>query len=120
MKYLASFHTTLKISRYLFRLLAIMLWMLGVLISIFYFSKVLNDKEAELRLEYNQSYDQSQEYIRRTTDIVRELRYVAWPSVMSTWRPHTPTPSSCARRCTGLLVIWICSVSKACPKMLID
>lgn len=77
LKYLSSFHTTLKISRYLFRVLAMMLWMLGALISIFYFSKVLNEKEAELRLEYNQSYDQSQEYIRRTTDIVRELRYVA-------------------------------------------
>ncbi|MGL9734252.1 MAG: hypothetical protein ACR5LD_08225 [Symbiopectobacterium sp.] len=52
--------------------------MLSALISIFYFSKVLNDKVAELlRMEYNQSYDESQEYIRCTTDIVRELRYVA-------------------------------------------
>ncbi|MFC3394851.1 two-component system sensor histidine kinase RcsC [Brenneria rubrifaciens] len=77
MKYLASFHTTLKVSRYLFRVLAIMLWVLGALISVFYISKVLNEKESELRQEYNLSFDQSQGYIRHAADIVRELKYLA-------------------------------------------
>nr|WP_113864719.1 two-component system sensor histidine kinase RcsC [Brenneria salicis]NMN92295.1 two-component system capsular synthesis sensor histidine kinase RcsC [Brenneria salicis ATCC 15712 = DSM 30166] len=77
MKYLASFHTTLKVSRYLFRVLAIMLWALGALISVFYISNALNKKESELRQEYNLSFDQSQGYIRHAADIVRELKYLA-------------------------------------------
>ncbi|PWC21342.1 two-component system sensor histidine kinase RcsC [Brenneria roseae subsp. roseae] len=77
MKYLASFHTTLKVSRYLFRVLAIMLWVLGALISVFYISNVLNEKESDLRQEYNLSFDQSQGYIRHAADIVRELKYLA-------------------------------------------
>ncbi|MBN3173675.1 two-component system sensor histidine kinase RcsC [Pectobacterium brasiliense] len=77
MKYLASFQTTLKVSRYLFRVLAVMLWVLGALISVFYVTKVLNEKESELRQEYNLSFDQSQGYIRHASDIVRELQYLA-------------------------------------------
>ncbi|MCW2481754.1 two-component system sensor histidine kinase RcsC [Candidatus Symbiopectobacterium sp. NZEC135] len=112
MKYLASFHTTLKISRYLFRVLAMMLWMLGALISIFYFSKVLNDKEAELRLEYNQSYDQSQEYIRRTTDIVRELRYVAVSHVNMAPAHATPPAANTLR--TPLLSLYPLAAGADC------
>lgn len=96
MKYLASFHTTLKISRYLFRVLAMMLWVLGALISFFYFSIVLNDKASLLRQEYNLSYDQSQEYIRRTTDSIRELRYVAVNHLNATVRP-APSSGGSAR-----------------------
>lgn len=84
LKYLASFHTTLKVSRYLFRVLAVMLWTLGALISIFYISNVLNEKESELRQEYNLSFDQSQGYIRHAADIVRELKYLAANRLMNT------------------------------------
>ncbi|MEC5318070.1 two-component system sensor histidine kinase RcsC [Brenneria populi subsp. brevivirga] len=83
MKYLASFHTTLKVSRYLFRVLAVMLWTLGALISIFYISKTLNEKESDLRQEYNLSFDQSQGYIRHAADIVRELKYLAANRLMN-------------------------------------
>ncbi|WP_240629912.1 two-component system sensor histidine kinase RcsC [Brenneria alni] len=83
MKYLASFHTTLKVSRYLFRVLAMMLWVLGALISVFYISKILNEKESELRQEYNLSFDQSQGYIRHAADIVRELKYLAANRLMN-------------------------------------
>ncbi|EHD22595.1 MULTISPECIES: two-component system sensor histidine kinase RcsC [Brenneria] len=83
MKYLASFHTTLKVSRYLFRVLATMLWVLGALISLFYISKALNEKESELRQEYNLSFDQSQGYIRHAADIVRELKYLASNRLMN-------------------------------------
>ncbi len=89
-----------------------MLWMLGALISIFYFSKVLNDKEAELRLEYNQSYDQSQEYIRRTTDIVRELRYVA-VSHLTMGLTHTAPPTANTAR-TPLLSLYPLSPNADC------
>lgn len=61
----------------MFRVLAVMLWVLGALISVFYVTKVLNEKESELRQEYNLSFDQSQGYIRHASDIVRELQYLA-------------------------------------------
>ncbi len=53
-----------------------MLWSLGALISVFYINKVLNEKESELRQEYNLSFDQAQGYIRHASDIVRELKYL--------------------------------------------
>ncbi|MDX5628159.1 MULTISPECIES: two-component system sensor histidine kinase RcsC [unclassified Brenneria] len=92
MKYLASFHTTLKVSRYLFRVLAVMLWTLGALISIFYISNTLNDKESELRQEYNLSFDQSQGYIRHAADIVRELKYLAANRLMNATGNQQPSP----------------------------
>lgn len=49
MKYLVSFRTTLKVSRYLFRALALLLWLLVALISVFYIVNALNQKEAEIR-----------------------------------------------------------------------
>ncbi|KFC87666.1 RcsC sensor protein, partial [Leclercia adecarboxylata ATCC 23216 = NBRC 102595] len=36
MKYLVSFRTTLKVSRYLFRALALLIWVLIALFSVFY------------------------------------------------------------------------------------
>lgn len=44
LKYLSSFRTTLKISRYLFRVLAVMLWSLGALLTTFYILNILNEK----------------------------------------------------------------------------
>ncbi|VTN10509.1 Sensor kinase protein RcsC [Raoultella terrigena] len=53
MKYLASFHTTLKVSRYLFRALAVLLWMLIAFVSVFYIVNALHDRESEIRQEFN-------------------------------------------------------------------
>lgn len=77
MKYLASFRTTLKISRYLFRVLAIMLWSLGALLTTFYILDILHEKESDLRQEYNLNFDQAQGYIRHSADIVRDIKYMA-------------------------------------------
>ncbi|TCV08796.1 two-component system capsular synthesis sensor histidine kinase RcsC [Samsonia erythrinae] len=60
-----------------------MLWVLGALISVFYINKVLNEKESELRKEYNLSFDQSQGHIRHAADIVRELQYLAMNRLMN-------------------------------------
>ena len=49
MKYLVSFRTTLKVSRYLFRALALLLWLLVALFSVFYIVNALHQKEAEIR-----------------------------------------------------------------------
>lgn len=71
------FRTTLKISRYLFRVLAIMLWSLGALLTTFYILNILNDKETDIRQEYSLDFDQAQSYIRHSADIIRDIKYMA-------------------------------------------
>lgn len=77
MKYLVSFRTTLKISRYLFRALALLVLMLIAFVSVFYIVNALHNKEAEIHQEFNLSYDQAQRYIQRTSDVMKELKYIA-------------------------------------------
>ncbi|MEL2241754.1 two-component system sensor histidine kinase RcsC [Leclercia adecarboxylata] len=77
MKYLVSFRTTLKVSRYLFRALALLIWVLIALFSVFYIVNALHQKEAEIRQEFSLSFDQSQRYIQRTSDVMKELKYIA-------------------------------------------
>ncbi|STW05691.1 two-component sensor protein RcsC [Klebsiella grimontii] len=77
MKYLASFHNTLKVSRYLFRALAVLLWVLVAFVSVFYIVNALHDRESEIRQEFNLNADQAQRYIQRTADVIKELKYVA-------------------------------------------
>lgn len=77
MKYLVSFRTTLKVSRYLFRALALLLWLLIILCSVFYIVNALHQKESEIRKEFNLSSDQAQRYIQRTSDVMKELKYIA-------------------------------------------
>ncbi|MFZ1874638.1 MAG: two-component system sensor histidine kinase RcsC [Chania sp.] len=77
MKYLASFRTTLKISRYLFRVLALMLWSLGALLTTFYILDILHEKESDIRQEFNLNFDQAQGYIRHSSDIIRDIKYMA-------------------------------------------
>lgn len=77
MKYLVSFRTTLKVSRYLFRALALLLWLLIALFSVFYIVNALHQKESEIRQEFNLSSDQAQRYIQRTSDVMKELKYIA-------------------------------------------
>ncbi|WP_373408235.1 hypothetical protein [Klebsiella pneumoniae] len=62
MKYLASFHTTLKVSRYLFRALAVLLWLLIAFVSVFYIVNALHEREAEIHQELNLNADQAQRY----------------------------------------------------------
>ncbi|XTZ39677.1 two-component system sensor histidine kinase RcsC [Salmonella enterica] len=77
MKYLVSFRNTLKVSRYLFRALALLLWLLIAFFSVFYIVNALHDKESEIRQEFNLSSDQAQRYIQRTSDVMKELKYIA-------------------------------------------
>lgn len=77
MKYFVSFRTTLKVSRYLFRALALLLWLLIALFSAFYIVNALHDKEAEIRNEFTLSFDQAQRYIQRTSDVMKELKFIA-------------------------------------------
>jgi two-component system capsular synthesis sensor histidine kinase RcsC len=77
LKYLVSFRSTLKVSRYLFRALALLLWLLIAFFSVFYIVNALHDKESEIRQEFNLSSDQAQRYIQRTSDVMKELKYIA-------------------------------------------
>ncbi len=77
LKYLVSFRTTLRISRYLFRALALMLWTLGALLTAFYIINILHERESQVRQEFNASYDQTQWYVRHSADITRELKFIA-------------------------------------------
>ncbi len=77
MKYFVSFRNTLKVSRYLFRALALLLWLLIALFSVFYIVSALHEKESEIRQEFNLSFDQAQRYIQRTSDVMKELKFIA-------------------------------------------
>ena len=77
MKYLASFRTTLKVSRYMFRALALLLWLLIAFSSVFYIVNALHQRESEIRQEFNLSSDQAQRFIQRTSDVMKELKYIA-------------------------------------------
>lgn len=77
LKYLVSFRTTLRISRYLFRALALMLWTLGALLTTFYIINVLHEKESQVRQELSANFEQAQWYVRHSSDVTRELKYIA-------------------------------------------
>lgn len=76
MKYLVSFRTTLRISRYLFRALALLLWSLGALLTTFYIINVLHEKENAVRQEFDVNYGQAEWYVRHSADVMRELKYI--------------------------------------------
>ena len=76
MKYLVSFRTTLRISRYLFRALALLLWTLGAVLTTFFIISVLHDKESSVRQEFASNYSQAEWYVRHSADVMRELKYI--------------------------------------------
>lgn len=76
MKYPVSFRTTLRISRYLFRALALLLWMLGAVLTTFFIIGVLHDKESRVRQEFSSNYSQAEWYVRHSADIMHELKYI--------------------------------------------
>ncbi|MDI6936255.1 hypothetical protein QMN21_32405, partial [Serratia sp. Se-PFBMAAmG] len=76
MKYLVSFRTTLRISRYLFRALALLLWTLGALLTTFFIINVLHEKENAVRQEFDTNYGQAEWYVRHSADVMRELKYI--------------------------------------------
>lgn len=77
LKYPVSFRTTLKISRYLFRALALMLWTLGALLTAFYILSVLRERETQVRHDFTTSYQQAEWYVRHSFDVMRELKFIA-------------------------------------------
>lgn len=91
MNYLVSFRNTLKISRYLFRALVLLFWLLIVILTIFYIVNALHNRESEIRHEFNTNFDQAQRYIQRTSDVIKELKYVTENRFDSTIGMIAPT-----------------------------
>lgn len=77
LRYLVSFRTTLRISRYLFRTLALLLWTLGALLTTFYIISVLHQKESMVRQEFANNYGQAQWYVRHSADMLRQLKFIS-------------------------------------------
>ncbi|WP_445497359.1 two-component system sensor histidine kinase RcsC [Photorhabdus sp. SF281] len=76
MRYLSSFRTSLKISRYLFRVLGFMLWALGALLTAFYLVNIFNEVKSDIRQEYNANYDSTLSYVRHTASVLRDIQYM--------------------------------------------
>ncbi|WP_074018615.1 two-component system sensor histidine kinase RcsC [Xenorhabdus thuongxuanensis] len=77
MRYLSSFRTSLKISRYLFRVLGFMLWALGALLTSFYLTSLFNALKSDIRQEYNANYDIAFSHIRHIANILRDIQFMA-------------------------------------------
>ncbi|WP_072059771.1 MULTISPECIES: two-component system sensor histidine kinase RcsC [Xenorhabdus] len=77
MRYLSSFRTSLKISRYLFRVLGFMLWALGALLTSFYLTNLFNALKSDIRQEYNANYDIAFSHIRHIANILRDIQFMA-------------------------------------------
>lgn len=76
MKYLVSFRTTLRISRYLFRALALLIWLLGAVLTSFHIINVLHEKENQVRQEFSSNYGLTEWYVRHSADMLRELKFI--------------------------------------------
>lgn len=77
MKYLVSFRTALRVSRYLFRGLAVAIWLVGILVSLFTLTQVLHQKENRLREQLFGSFSSIQSHISHLAEATRGLKYVA-------------------------------------------
>ncbi|OON37127.1 two-component system sensor histidine kinase/response regulator [Izhakiella australiensis] len=77
MKYLVSFRTTLRISRYLSRALALLLWLLGALLTTLYIINVLHQREAAIRQEFTVNYEQAASFVRDSANVTRQLKFIA-------------------------------------------
>ncbi|HDU8566066.1 two-component system sensor histidine kinase RcsC [Morganella morganii] len=76
MRYFSSFQTSLKISRYLFRIVGVMLWGLGALVTVFYLLNIYNGMRNDIRQQYYSDYDALLAYFRQSTDMTRDIRYM--------------------------------------------
>lgn len=77
MKYLVSFRTTLRISRYLFRGLALLVWLVGALLTAFYLFNILHQKENVIREQLFNDYSQAQWRASHLAESLRGLKYIS-------------------------------------------
>ncbi len=66
MRYLPSFKTSLRLSRDLFRILGLMLWGMGVFITLFFLYSQFNEYKSDIRQQFYSGYENLQAYIQQT------------------------------------------------------
>ncbi|WP_112836985.1 two-component system sensor histidine kinase RcsC [Providencia rustigianii] len=71
MRYLPSFKTSLRLSRDLFRVLGLMLWGMGLFITLFFLYMQFNESKSDLRQQFHSGYDNLQTYIQQTSTTLR-------------------------------------------------
>lgn len=76
MRYISSFRTSLKISRYLFRTLGVMLWVMGAVITLFYLFNIFNKVKSDIHQQYTSTYDSMVEYVHYTDKTLRSIQYM--------------------------------------------
>lgn len=94
MKYPVSFQTTLHISCYLFRILAILIWMLGILLSSFYINNALHEKENLIKTELSNNYGRIQWFFRHSAEVVNELKYILENHLNNSYKPAEQLPEN--------------------------
>ncbi len=77
MKQITSFRTTLRMSRHLFRAMALLIWLLGALVTCFYLFMVLHHKEAGIREQLFKSFNQATWHLTHAAEAMRELKYIS-------------------------------------------
>ncbi|HHR6222553.1 two-component system sensor histidine kinase RcsC [Providencia alcalifaciens] len=71
MRYLPSFKTSLRLSRDLFRVLGIMLWGMGLFITLFFLYTQFNEHKSDLRQQFHSGYENLQVYIQQSNSTLR-------------------------------------------------
>ncbi|MBQ0533391.1 MULTISPECIES: two-component system sensor histidine kinase RcsC [Providencia] len=66
MRYLPSFKTSLRLSRDLFRILGLMLWGMGVFITLFFLYSQFNEYKSDIRQQFYSGHENIQAYIQQT------------------------------------------------------
>ncbi|MEQ5184232.1 two-component system sensor histidine kinase RcsC [Providencia alcalifaciens] len=71
MRYLPSFKTSLRLSRDLFRVLGVMLWGMGLFITLFFLYTQFNEHKSDLRQQFHSGYENLQVYIQQSNATLR-------------------------------------------------
>lgn len=76
MRYLPSFRTSLRLSRDLFRILGVMLWGMGVFITLFFLYSQFNESKSDIRQQFYSGFDNIQSFIIQTGTTLRSIQFM--------------------------------------------
>ncbi|MCR4179194.1 two-component system sensor histidine kinase RcsC [Providencia vermicola] len=76
MRYLPSFRTSLRLSRDLFRILGLMLWGMGVFITLFFLYTQFNESKSDIRQQFYSSFENMQAFILQTGTTLRSIQFM--------------------------------------------
>ncbi|MFY3769708.1 Sensor histidine kinase RcsC [Providencia manganoxydans] len=76
MRYLPSFRTSLRLSRDLFRILGLMLWGMGVFITLFFLYTQFNESKSDIRQQFYSGFENMQAFILQTGTTLRSIQFM--------------------------------------------